>query len=256
MRLLLIRHGDPDYEHDTLTKRGCREAELLAESLADEPIDEIYVSPLGRAQKTAGYTLAKKGMKAVTCEWLREFHSTVNFSGSPEIRAGYQDAYMDKDAVSRNIIWDMKPAYRGEHRELYDLEDWTRSEVVTSGETLRQYEWVTGCLDDFLAAHGYERDGFNYHAAGANRKTIALFCHFGVICVLLSHLLNLPVITVMHAFSLYPSSLTEVVTEERDQGVASFRALRVGDISHLKAARVEPSFMGRFCETFDGPERH
>ena len=30
MRILLIRHGDPDYEHDTLTEKGRREAELLA----------------------------------------------------------------------------------------------------------------------------------------------------------------------------------------------------------------------------------
>ena len=31
MRLILIRHGDPDYEHDTLTSKGRREAALLAE---------------------------------------------------------------------------------------------------------------------------------------------------------------------------------------------------------------------------------
>ena len=35
MRLLFIRHGDPDYEHDTLTEKGRREAALLA-SLPDE----------------------------------------------------------------------------------------------------------------------------------------------------------------------------------------------------------------------------
>ena len=32
MRILLIRHGDPDYEHDTLTEKGRREAALLAEA--------------------------------------------------------------------------------------------------------------------------------------------------------------------------------------------------------------------------------
>lgn len=31
MRLLFIRHGDPDYVHDTLTEKGHREAALLAE---------------------------------------------------------------------------------------------------------------------------------------------------------------------------------------------------------------------------------
>ena len=34
MRLLLIRHGDPDYVHDDLTETGKREAALLAERIA------------------------------------------------------------------------------------------------------------------------------------------------------------------------------------------------------------------------------
>lgn len=35
MRLLLIRHGDPDYERDTLTTMGDREAAELSEYMAD-----------------------------------------------------------------------------------------------------------------------------------------------------------------------------------------------------------------------------
>ena len=34
MKLLFIRHGDPDYTNDTLTKKGWREAECLAEMLS------------------------------------------------------------------------------------------------------------------------------------------------------------------------------------------------------------------------------
>ena len=30
MDLIIIRHGDPDYEHDTLTERGWKEAEILS----------------------------------------------------------------------------------------------------------------------------------------------------------------------------------------------------------------------------------
>ena len=30
MRLLIIRHGDPDYEKDSLTEKGWWEAELLS----------------------------------------------------------------------------------------------------------------------------------------------------------------------------------------------------------------------------------
>ena len=31
MLLLIIRHGDPDYERDTHTEKGWREAELIAD---------------------------------------------------------------------------------------------------------------------------------------------------------------------------------------------------------------------------------
>jgi rod shape-determining protein MreB len=34
LKLLIVRHGDPDYEIDSLTEKGWREAEYLAERLA------------------------------------------------------------------------------------------------------------------------------------------------------------------------------------------------------------------------------
>ena len=33
MKLLFVRHGEPDYEHDSLTEKGDREASLLADML-------------------------------------------------------------------------------------------------------------------------------------------------------------------------------------------------------------------------------
>ena len=73
MRIIFIRHGDPDYENDTLTEKGIREAKLLSERTAGWPVTQFYCSPLGRAQKTASYTLHKLGREAVTYEWLKEF---------------------------------------------------------------------------------------------------------------------------------------------------------------------------------------
>ena len=48
MRLILIRHGDPDYSIDSLTEKGWREAALLAERAKSWQIDDAFVSPLGR----------------------------------------------------------------------------------------------------------------------------------------------------------------------------------------------------------------
>jgi len=33
MRIVFIRHGDPDYAKDSLTEKGKREAKLLAENI-------------------------------------------------------------------------------------------------------------------------------------------------------------------------------------------------------------------------------
>ena len=52
MRILFIRHGDPDYLNDTLTEKGCREADLLAKRAVTLQMGECYMSPLGRAQRT------------------------------------------------------------------------------------------------------------------------------------------------------------------------------------------------------------
>ena len=60
VKLLIVRHGDPDYELDSLTETGKREAKLLAERLKDEKIDYVYSSPLGRAKLTC--EIAAKSM--------------------------------------------------------------------------------------------------------------------------------------------------------------------------------------------------
>ena len=44
MRLLIIRHGDPDYINDSLTEKGKREAELLSDRIAKEMINEAEAS--------------------------------------------------------------------------------------------------------------------------------------------------------------------------------------------------------------------
>ena len=77
MRLLFIRHGDPDYDHDGLTLTGKKEAELLVERLANENISEFYVSTMGRAMDTAQPTMTALGRTAVSCDWLREFSIPV-----------------------------------------------------------------------------------------------------------------------------------------------------------------------------------
>ena len=58
-------------------------------------------------------------------------------------------------------------------------------------------------------------------------------------------------------YNVAPSSVTEVVTEEREKGSAYFRGLKIGDVSHLSMAGEQASFAARFCEVYsDMSQRH
>lgn len=67
MKILIIRHGDPDYSIDSLTEKGWREADMLAERIAPLKVKSYYVSPLGRARDTAFATLKKRTERPKHC---------------------------------------------------------------------------------------------------------------------------------------------------------------------------------------------
>lgn len=261
MRILLIRHGDPDYEHDTLTEKGWREAGLLAAMAPSMGIDDCYTSPLGRAKDTASCSLKAMGKEAVTLDWLKEFPAKADLGVSEELAAAYPDAAQaageDGSHRMRNVIWDMVPSYWTRHPEYLDTDGWRRSLAAQSGDAAPVYDQVCRELDRLLETYGYVRDGRLYRVVRENVKTVACYCHFGIICALLSHLWNVSPFILWHGIALAPTSVTEIVSEERQQGVASFRALRIGDVSHLYAGQEPPSFAARFCEVFsDKTQRH
>ena len=256
MRLLFSRHGDPDYVHDSLTEIGKREAGLLAEQIEALNPGELFVSPLGRAQETASYSLAKLGRTAVTLPWLEEFPARVDPNLSEGVRKAYENELKMEDGKYRpRIVWDILPSYFGAHPELFHPDLWKESEIVRCSDMLPLYDRAVNGLDELLADHGYVRDGRIYRAEQANEKTLTFFCHFGITCVLLSHLWNCSPFLLLQNTATAPTSVTETVTEERQKGIAAFRMLRMGDISHLTAAGVQPSFSARFCETYENKEQ-
>lgn len=257
MRILLIRHGDPDYVRDTLTEKGHREAALLAQTAQELNLGDCYQSPLGRAQDTAAYCLKRLEKKAETLEWLREFPAKVDINDSGELQKAYTDTKMEGERFGTRIVWDMLPSYWTERGEYLDREAWRRSEAARCSDLNPLYDRVTRELDRLLERYGYVREGNHYRVERESTQTITFFCHFGITCVLLSHLWSLSPFVLWHTLALAPTSVTEVVTEERQQGIATFRALRIGDISHLYAGKEEPSFAARFCETYGNEkQRH
>lgn len=242
MRLLFIRHGDPDYVKDSLTEKGFKEVKLLADKLKNEKIDYYYVSPLGRAKDTAKFTLEAKGATATECEWLREFHAPI----------------WRPDVTDRKMIcWDWLPQDRCSYEDFFSENKWMNHPSFVEGEVYEEYKRVTGEFDKLLQSHGYVRNGHLYDVETPNNDTIALFCHFGVTCILLSHLLSMSPVTLLHGFCAAPSSVTSVVTEERREGIAIFRMNAYGDTSHLYAGNEPPAPAASFCECYKNEwQRH
>jgi broad specificity phosphatase PhoE len=241
MKLLIIRHADPDYIKDSLTEKGWREAELLANRIAAMDIKEFYVSPLGRARDTANVTLKKMNRTAEVLPWLREFHAPI----------------YDEELGRERLCWDFLPQDWTKVSEYYHKDLWHTVPVMQKGNVISEAKKVSDGIDAILEKNGYVREGHLYRAVNPNRNTIVLFCHFGVECVILSHLLGISPVILWHGFCALPSSVTTLVTEERRKGIACFRMLAFGDISHLYTAGEAPAFSGRFCETYDNfDERH
>ncbi len=257
MRILFIRHGDPDYANDTLTEKGRREAALLAEMAHKLNLGDCYVSPLGRARATAKYTLDKLGLTAPTCDWLREFDASLDINGSADLQEAFPDTGKEDNRYQPRIVWDCLPSYFTERPEYLDRQNWRNSEVARHSNWTARHDYVTSEFDKLLATYGYVRKDDHYIVERENTQTITFFCHFGITAVLLSHLWNLSPYTLWHGLALAPTSVTEVVSEERRQGIAYFRGLRLGDTTHLYLGGEEPSFSARFCEVYSNKnQRH
>lgn len=242
MRLIIVRHGDPNYEIDSLTETGWKEAELAADRLSKMDIKDFYVSSLGRAQDTASCTLKKMHRTGITCEWLREFWPRIQ---RPDVTDELKNS------------WDWLPQDWTTEPRFYNEETWTEPKAMKDGKVKEAYEEVCENFDRVLAEHGYVRENNYYRVESANSDTLVFFCHFGMECVLLGHLLHVSPMILWHGFCAAPASITTIYSEERREGIASFRVSAFGDISHLYAAGEEPSFSARFCECYKNQdERH
>lgn len=233
MRIMIVRHGEPDYARDSLTEKGWREAEYLSERLCREQIDAFYVSPLGRARDTASCTLKKYPAEGKQLEWLQEFPPRVNV---PHRGVG--------------CSWDWYPKDWSVRERFYDKNHWFEESEMAEGNVKQQYAIVCNGIDALLKQHGYEREGNVYNVVNANHDTICLFCHFGVEMVILSHLSGISCMPLWHSFVAAPTSVTTIYTEEVEKGTAAFRIQSFGDISHLYAAGEQPSFAARFDECY------
>ena len=236
MRILLIRHAEPDYTVDSLTPKGRVEAELLSRRMIRYDIRDFYVSPLGRAKDTAAYTLDRLGRTADELPWLAEFRGRC----------------IDPETGRKRLPWDLLPRVWSAFPGAHDAGTWADAPYFEGSDVRSVWqETVTG-TKELLARYGFMKDGPVWRCQANSRDTIALFCHFGISMAVLGVLTDCSPLVLWHRALSLPSSLTEVVTEERIRGEVSFRVTRLGDIAHLESNGEKRSTAGLFPECFTG----
>ena len=227
MRLYIIRHADPDYPNNTITRTGHLEAQALAPRMQREGLHRIYSSPLGRARDTAKYSAQALNLPVEIEEWTAEL-SDLRSAEAP---------------FAGMMAWDFhgEVIRGGETMPMHH--NWHELPHLSVPHIREIFERVKRNSDEFLARHGYVREGGLYKIENRNREKIAVFCHGGFGLTWLAHLLEIPLPLMWSGFFLPPSSVTTILLDERSENFAVPRCIGLGDVSHLYAADlpVQPS---------------
>lgn len=102
MDLLLIRHAEPVRIVDAdgpadppLEDRGREQAERLAAWLRDEPLDDIWSSPMRRAMETAAPVAEAHGLEVVVDDELAEFdREATSYIPYEELKATRDERFL------------------------------------------------------------------------------------------------------------------------------------------------------------------
>lgn len=220
VEIVLVRHGEPEWVRDDLnvdnpplTDRGRRQADRVAETLRDEHFDEIWVSPLLRAQQTVRPLAEERGLSlaSITQDWLEEIRNPL-WHGTPRERA---------DA-----------AYAEERRRPAE----GRWEGLDGGERVRDF------VDRIHtnAALFFEERGvlpvphsLPVWTMNESARRLLLVAHAGTNSVLIGHLLGL--VTTpweWERFVLGHASISRLTSYEIGDG-HTFGLVKLSDVEHL-----------------------
>ena len=220
MRLIIVRHGEPDYEKDCLTPLGRLQAAAAARRLRDEGIEALYTSPLGRARETARAAADALGLPVETLAFMRELRwgsadgAPLPFDGHPWDAA---------DEMARTG-WDMART------------DWRLHPLFARNRVTAEADRVGDETDAWLQSLGYAREGGAYRClrADGRQHTLALFCHGGSSTALLARVFGLPFPYLCAAVHLDFTGIFIVRFSHRPGSAALPVAELCGDSRHIR----------------------
>lgn len=188
-QLYLIRHGEVEERYHkvfggsridmALSPLGLRQAEAVGCWLKDTPLDAIYASPMQRVRQTLAPTAISRSMVPTYLDGLRE----VDFGDWTGHR------------------WDQVQSIFGV--SAFDWLEIIENDGIPAGEPVSEIKSRVGeCAAQILAAHPHQR--------------VAVFCHGGIIRVMLALMLDMPLMRMAHFNIEYGSiSVVEVQPEKK-----------------------------------------
>lgn len=246
MRLIFVRHGEPDYANDCLTPNGRIQAQCTAKRLAGENLAAIYASPMGRAVETATYTAQGHGLTVNKLDFMHEI--------------GWGDKKVETDSRSESagdsLVESGKLPYDGHPWTLaYKLitEDpqyttsplWKDHHFFNDNLLMDYYEPISSGIDELLSQYGITRkDSTNamigtYFCKQKNDSTIALFAHGGSGAIMFSYILNLPLPYVLTTMPYGVCSVT-IIDFAGETGEPIIPRIELfNDMEHLESVKKE-----------------
>lgn len=221
MRIIFVRHGEPNYEKDCLTPLGHVQARAAAERLREEGIETIYSSPFGRALETAQTASEILGIGPVRIlDFMHELYWGSE-DGTPIFSNGHP--------------WDIADELA---RQGWDLarRDWEEHPLFRNNIVTREVRRVQLETDRWLASLGYEREGVYYRCVRSDgaQHTVALFSHGGSSAAAMARIFDLSFPYACAALHLPFTSLC-IARLDKEQGSISLPRMElIGDGRHIQ----------------------
>ena len=226
MRIILVRHGHPDYANDCLTPLGRQHAAAAAQRLKDEGIQKIFSSTCGRAMETARFTADLLGLPVEGMDAFREINwgsvdgSSMPFAGHP---------------------WDTADHMVAQGQSLLSP-TWADESPFAGNRVVDCVRKVAAAADEWLLSLGYLREGLYYRVLAPSYDTVALFGHGGETAALLSHLFNVPFPFFCSAMGPDYTGIIVLTLPDTASGLVPMRFSLVNDVKHIQGLHAENIF--------------
>lgn len=224
MILYYIRHAEPIYVPDSITRYGKKQAESLANRLVLEQVDEIYSSSCNRAVMTAKPACKKLGIKCIKLDFAREDKAWADLSLQ---RSGEHANWCFEYPDIVKMFLDEEVTSLGAN--------WYNHEMFSDYKFKEGLQRIDKDIDNFLESLGYKHDRSKkeYQVIKSNDKTIALVAHSGFGMAFVSSVLDIPFnVFSSHHKQMGTAHITKIEFKEVD-GKCIPRLICYSDGSHL-----------------------